>query len=753
MKWIFDKTRREFMVAGTLGTLGTVAAFRDLSAVLADSTDLSGLSLESADLTAIVSKQGNSLRFDSSSTRRVVELGAKIEGYSPVGDSIVRRLPNGALEMKSTVADLARGQGCVLIERFSSGNRGIHWELDIHPDGAPRTAPIHMIARYPATQNTRFWTAWSDPGQGNAPMADQPVRDWEDPLILAPLAKRRLFYGAPYFTLDDPDLQFFSVYRDILAIPLVSFLEPESDIGFSMALSPEAGDGMLDLTLDTDEKGIADFAFHYYRLDSNHTLRFAADLTLHEADWRGGLRWMTETYPRYFNPVLPLAEKLDGTAAYSTDNNTDFDPEKLRDMAFRVNWKASFDFPYMGMFLPPIDKGSWTRFSGDSYGHRVPNLKGGEMSVREMAEYSEKMRALGFYVLNYFNVAEFGADIVYPAPPRVTKLDSDLWMNANDFLYGRIPKAIIHIPAGIPQGKLDPRDKTGGPYYTWGNGIILDCGEQEYGRFLLQQAQAHIEKLPASSGICIDRMDWLRLYNDRGDDGISWICDKPVRSLYVSWRTLMTKLLPLMHEAGKVVFVNNLLKRFDLLFDIDGVFDEFAVNGRALNLTALLAVKRPALGWTNDEEAIRSDPDGFFQRFLYMGVFPMAPFPGNDHSILPSAWADREYLNYGPLLNAMHGRKWVLEPHAVEVLGGVALANIFSLTDGYVIPVMFGGNRTSAKVSVCNFASLNRFRANVLHPGTADSVPVSWSDAGTRIVFEVPLVRGCALLRLQKVIE
>ena len=35
-------------------------------------------------------------------------------------------------------------------------------------------------------------------------------------------------------------------------------------------------------------------------------------------------------------------------------------------MAFTVNWKASFDFPFMGMFLPPVgsDSEEWTDFKG-----------------------------------------------------------------------------------------------------------------------------------------------------------------------------------------------------------------------------------------------------------------------------------------------------------------------------------------------------------------------------------------------------
>jgi hypothetical protein len=35
----------------------------------------------------------------------------------------------------------------------------------------------------------------------------------------------------------------------------------------------------------------------------------------------------------------------------------------------------------------------------------------------------------------------------------------------------------------------------------------------------------------------------------------------------------------------------------------------------------------------------------------------MAPFPQNDHSLLPSERADRIYMDYGPLVEAMRGRK------------------------------------------------------------------------------------------------
>ena len=91
--------------------------------------------------------------------------------------------------------------------------------------------------------------------------------------------------------------------------------------------------------------------------------------------------------------------------------------------------------------------------------------------------------------------------------------------------------------------------------------------------------------------------------------------------------TFWTRLGPMMHGSGKVIFVNNHDKRIDLLRQTDGFFDEFTYAGSPLNLTALMGIRRPVLGWTSEEKNLRPDPDAFFQRYLHLGVFPMAPFP------------------------------------------------------------------------------------------------------------------------------
>ena len=270
-------------------------------------------------------------------------------------------------------------------------------------------------------------------------------------------------------------------------------------------------------------------------------------------------------------------------------------------------------------------------------------------------------------------------------------------------------------------------------------------GDPAYQKFMLEQAKRHIDRIPDSAGICIDRLDWLRFYNLHADDGVSWVDGKPARSLYLSCRDFTKQLDPLMHNAGKVIFVNNLVKRLELLRYVDGVYCEFAHDGPALNSTGLLCLRRPALAWTSGEPDISPNPDAYFQRHLHLGVYPTAPYPNNNHCLMPSPAVDKLYLEYGPLLNAMRGKKWVLEPHVVEVVGQKAKVNLFEVPDGYVMPVTFGGTEPKATVilrSLSRFSGKADQHIEVLHPGETAGTPLTATKQGDRLVLDVPLLRG-----------
>jgi len=707
-------------------------------------TQNAGTAVRSGPLTVYISANAEitEVRLANRRLTRAVRGSTVLEGCTAQGGVAKRKLAGDGVEFRRQMVHRATNHKVQLTERFTSAPNSVRWELELSPGGEPWTTPVQTQFSYPVSSGVRFWTAWSDP--------EQQENGWRDPLVAMPLRDLKLWYGAPPFRYDEPLLGFIPFRGDLFSIPLATFLEPEKDVGFSIVLSPR--DTLLDLSLETTAGGNLTFSRLFHRLSGTQPVQFSLDLITHEDDWRGALRWMTNEYPDYFSPANALADELAGTGAYSA-SETDFDAEKMRRMAFRTNWKASFDFPYMGMFLPPVDDTrEWNRYSydppaADPDGERAPN---GRTSIRKMADYSRRMRAQGFYVLSYFNVTEFGALIRYPAPPRRYQRDEDLWRDANDFVYTRLKDAIVRVPTAVPSETLKfyPKTRPGGPYYTWGDAIVLDCGEPVYADFLLHQAQCHIDKIPASSGICIDRMDWLRLYNEDRDDGVSWFAGRPARSLLVSWNSLLAKLGPIMHDAGKVIFCNNHDKRIDVLRHTDGIFDEFTYAGAPLNLTAFLTLRKPALGWTAKESDLKPDADAFFQKYLYLGVYPMAPFPGNDHSLLPSAWVERQYLDYGPLLDLMRGKKWVLAPHAVRVASGRAKANIFEVPGGYVVPVMFG-EKTQDVVLAVRGVNPKIATAEAFYPGRANGAPLHVARTGTRFLMTVPLYRGCAMVLLR----
>lgn len=129
--------------------------------------------------------------------------------------------------------------------------------------------------------------------------------------------------------------------------------------------------------------------------------------------------------------------------------------------------------------------------------------------------------------------------------------------------------------------------------------------------------------------------------------------------------------------------------------------------------------------WTsNNLECCPDEPrsDIFFQRRLYLGVYPMAPLPAADHcigwntTIIPWCFtpytvdvhASRihrasvsplfrpwlttgairiRYVNYGPLFAAIAGKRYHLVAHAVTVTRGTAVANAFIKNGTMLYPV------------------------------------------------------------------
>ncbi|HLJ16226.1 MAG TPA: chitobiase/beta-hexosaminidase C-terminal domain-containing protein [Bryobacteraceae bacterium] len=601
------------------------------------------------------------------------------------------------------------GQRCEVIERFQPAETSVRWTVEIRASGEPWTTPIETQAALLNPSKARFWTTWDNPPDAGP--------GWNDPLTPSRFSSRTYRYGVA--SLKD------SRNHPAFCIPICTIIDARAGFGFSLVQSPQ--DVLLDLELHTTELGDLSLIRKNHRIGGGRAVRFDLDLLCHAPDWRAGLGWMVRRYPEFFEPANSVAYELDGCGAYSAYQG-DLDISKYSRMAFSVNWNAHFDFPYEGMFVPPVaPRESWTSWYGE------------QSSLARMRAYDRRMQQAGFHVLEYFCATDAGNFIDAKAPPRKAKLDYDLWRDPNDFIHYQIPSAVVRER----DGKIR--------FSNWFRCVNVDPGEPVWQQILLAQARRMVQYLQKSSGICIDRMDWLSTYNPNRDDGVSWIDGRPARSLLVSWKDLLSKLGPILHQANKCIYGNPGTKRLDANAHLDGFYDEFADFPNVLNLSALLGVCRPVIGWTRNLNTLRPDPDELFQRHLHMGVFPTVPFPGNDHTILPDSWADRYYLDYGPLFDAMRGKKWVLRANPVSIPDGRAKANIFEVPGGFAVPVTFGGELPEVSIVLKDLPRLpgqQSFLVRVRHPGAPDWASVAARDRGDSLAIQCTLKRGCAMLTL-----
>lgn len=689
--------------------------------------------------------------------RKPVNAFTEIAECRVEGKVAVQHFEDGSIEFTKVLINDSLRTSCTLTERFIPTENSIRWEFSITGKDIPWGSIIRSRFKYPVIATTKFWTTWGSP-QYDKSTTDSKLSQmlhpiptsnnknyevWSDPLIPLPFADTRLFYGSPYMSYKEPRQGYWAKHGDVFSIPMCSVLEGPENSGLTIALSPE--DNLINMVMHTEEDGTFSFSRLHNRITKDRPVKFALDLVAGESDWRGGINWMSKRYPEYFNPKTPDALKFGGTGAYSNHFSA-IDVKKLKKMAFTVNWQASYDFPYMGMFLPPVKPDE-----------KWKTLDNRRISITEMNDYAGRMKDDGFYVLNYFNVTEFGNYIKYPLPVSKTKNPLEDWKDPHDFLSNRLSNAILKVPERMIFKNLQKNikhlegaelDSNGRVFYTWRGGLVMDCGDPAYQAFILEQARRHIEEIPNSFGICIDRIDWLRFFNEQADDGISWFEGKPVRSLFTSWKQLLTKLDPLMHDAGKSILLNTANKRIDIMKNVDGQFDEFTYSGPVLNTTAFMSVNKPALGWTNNVSTIKEEGvDKFFQKYLYMGVYPMAPFPGNDHAVTPDPLTDKFYLDYGPLMVAMKERRWLLEPHAVSVKDNAAKANIFAVPEGLSIPVVFAQKGiTKVEVTLRNADRKNLVSCLAYHPGKEKAVQLTFKREKNNIIIDVPVERGCAMV-------
>jgi hypothetical protein len=647
----------------------------------------------------------------------MVRADTQILGCHAKGNVHATKLPGGGMEFARTLTNMEQ-RTILLDERFTPALGNVHWEVEVRNTSSEWSAPVITTLKWPNTREAKIWSAWQDPlNLPSSAAAGDAEMQWNDPLIARPFSNGNWNYGEP--------LGGGYTRGDMITLPMVTVLAENDDLGLSLVQSPE--DPLVAMKLMTTAAGRISLIRSGQRFSSDHTTRWAMDLIVHRGDWRPGLAWMSKRYSSFFEPPNPHVQAMAGTAAY-TGEEKPVDVERLKRMAFRVLWKLSDDYAYMGMFLPPLTNvdAHWERTSdqGDP-----PGYKPQWTSFRRLNDFARYLGENGFYLLDYFNTTEFGKSMTNVEVSIGDAQNPDLWKNPSAYLKARMPDAA-----------LKPVTE------AWQGGWAVDPGDPSYMNYLLEQARRHLVMVPDSVGLCIDRADYLCKFNMNADDGVSWHNGQRARSLVQSWRTLMERLGPMMHENGKVIFCNLMDARLDLMRQLDGVYDEFGNVPAVLNGAALMCLHKPLLTWTSNDDPLS---DAFFQRLLYLGAFPTAPYPLNNHCIQPSPERDRWYLDYGPLFDLLRGKNWVLEPHCVEVVGGAAKANLFQVPGGWVAPVTFGGANKMVTLKIRNVSGIKKSTVcQIIHPGSSSPVPARLSRTVEDLEVQVPLQRGCAMVRL-----
>jgi len=656
-------------------------------------------------------------------------------------DVSAKKLDNGGIEFSYSLEKELANEKCNVTERYYPTENSIRWELEIKGNSTPWTSPINSAFYWPKTKTTQIWLPWGNP-DGKAIKAEWDREfEWQDPLVSVPFYNQTFNFGMPDYP--EGNRGYVAYDGNTMSIPMITVSDPGKDIALSVICSPK--DRILFENLDMTNFGDFKFSRQYNRISSDRIVQFSADLVAHSADWRGGLQWITNTYPEYFNPALPLADEIAGCGSYSSYEGP-LEAARFQKMGYRLNWKASFDFPYMGLFIPPVKSSSekWTKFNACSDGKW--NGKSEQTSVDQLNKYGEQMRSMGFYVLDYFNMTEIGYELRgIDAPDPKTLGNDELWKNPKAFIQKNLSEAVLMTNwKGYPF-------LGGNPLFTWGDAVITDPGDPAYQKFLITQADQLIRHMKFSSGICIDRTDHTRAFNTRSDDGITWWHEKPARALVNSWKETLEKVSEKFHQAGRVVYVNDHNHRIDMMKDIDGFYDEAGHLGTSLNNTAFLALRKPIVTWTASTKTLGNNPDNYFQTLLYMGVFPTAPVTGNDHTIVPDPTTDSYYLQYGPLLNLLRGKKWVLEPHVLQVENNAAKANLFKVPEGLVMPVVFATTENPVKIKIARSAEIgNLVSATVLSPDSEKETPIKIVAAKGYYELNVPAGKRGVMVKIRQ---
>jgi hypothetical protein len=602
-----------------------------------------------------------------------------------------------------------------------------------------------------------------------------------------------------------------SIRNNSITLPILSWLQNDAGAGISFVGSPEDSTTYMTLQVAQASGGGGEFTLNrrFLSVGGNATaLRLSGDWISHKNCWRPALGHFFETYPDYALPDarIPDVEGA-GTYAYFFGQATN-DKAYYTAMDLAFNWDASFPWLYHGPWVPfpnnrqyfPLPEGEggefvWTNCDPAGHGGHDISTKPDYPACMNQSYgllngwYKGLKDRLGVKTLAYATLNEYGFGIdlqmvgkgdvpqcTAKAGNASAQYSNQLICGANRLLSDKFPNAVVRDATKDGQPPI---------YGAWSS-VITDVGDEQYQQFMLENARRVVDNLTESSGICIDRGDWIGVLNAAGDDKISMANGHVVRPLLYSWKRSVPQLAEILHKKGKALYMNpDMGHRIDLHKGVDGFFSELGDTkpGHWRTATSYLSAGgKSSTIWCHDPhnnptptkcgEMMTNGTDKernqFLQSHLLLGVYPSVPFPDNDHILQPSPRADAIYQDYGPMFTALHGKRWCTAPHCVRIEGKKAYANAFEMkpfgTGKYALSIAGGSLDTTHSTvaalmeNIPELADRNPVRVTALcfFPGESEPVhckaEVVLVQSGLtrhQARITVPLKRGTGVVVLQ----
>eukprot|EP01060_Flectonema_neradi_P007492 TRINITY_DN1522_c4_g1_i1.p1 TRINITY_DN1522_c4_g1~~TRINITY_DN1522_c4_g1_i1.p1 ORF type:complete len:679 (+),score=122.11 TRINITY_DN1522_c4_g1_i1:735-2771(+) len=453
---------------------------------------------------------------------------------------------------------------------------------------------------------------------------------------------------------------------------------------------------------------------------------FNMHLSLHGPTFRAGLSQSLLKYNQHWSPYNNREQVLtyDGLGSYTSANEIPQNVSFLQDIGYKVNWDLGGRFfPYMGMYLPPVAPGEeWAN-----------DAEGSQKSINVTFEFIDQQylsqKGIGVNPFSYFNIFEYGLNVVYDKSQTTPTGHGD-WRNASDYLSGYLIDSMVTNFSCYFHCDSAGHNTA---QYSWQNAVVVDPTMKSYNKFLMDQATRKLQNLNQFTGIVIDRSDWCQVYNN-DNPGISFVNGSTATNFAESWITVTGQLRDVFSN-NKTILMNTVgFASLSLLQYTDGTFSE----GYEVDAAGLLGINSPAILWTyGPDECCSSQQlaDSFFQKLLYMRVFPMAPYPANDHSIRPGDVQNIYYLKYGQMFKILNGFNWEL----VDVITADGLRVNTFCNQSHLVAFVAHANVTTATVRLPSGVQNQQY----LLPGSSES----WNDFTSNTI---PVRDGCVMIKADK---